>query len=1231
MSSPAFSALLVRLPADKGDSLRESPNKVSLAGGVRFELEPLFRAPAGPPGQLGLTQAEGYEWYLARPVGKIDGAHPWELAHASVQQRLWMSGANYVFVEPDLIQVWECQTPPATTEHLAAAATESACSFHDQMRSLPSVAGHFAWHLDDDRAQLRAARIAAGPLDPNRVVRIAHLDTGYDPEHDSFPAHLRKDLQRNFMDDQPQADAHDPAAAGFLKNPGHGTATLALLAGNRITATQNGYHFSDFVGGAAEAEIIPVRVGNSVVQLLTSTVAAGIHYAAELCANPATEVHVLSMSMGGVASAAWADAVNLAYEAGIVLVTASGNNFSAGFFGFPTHFIVYPARFRRVLAACGVMANRAAYYDLPFHTLQGNWGPHSKMATALSAYTPNTCWAKLGCQHLVNMDSEGTSTATPQIAAAAALYLQKHASILFDRAGYPEPWMRVEAVRKALFSTADNSADGGSIEKLGNGILQAARAIAQLPAPAISLQKTSSDTATFPFLKVLAGVGLAASPQADAMLALEATQLTHQWNRQDAPSPLEEAMMDPDLPPESVSDSQKAKFLEGLINHPYASKQLRERATQVRQTLVSTSSPAPKSRTTKPQRALSVAPPLPTSPFLPPTPAFRTLRGFAVDPSLSTDLDTAAISEIQFRVPWETLALGPVGEYVEVIDVDPASGCLYEPVNLDDPNLLAQSGLAPSEGTPQFHQQMVYAVSTLTIRNFERALGRRTLWRPGPSPDKTNPKNDSVFVPRLRIYPHALREANAYYSPSKIALLFGYFNAQDHPEIDTTAGMVFTCLSHDVVAHETTHALLDGMHRRFLNATNPDVLAFHEAFADVVALFQHFTFPEILRHEIANTRGNIRTEENLLGQLAVQFGFATGLRQSLRDAIGSKDKDTGKWTPHKPDASQYTNTIESHDRGGILVAAVFDAFLSIYQRRTSDLLRIATGGTGVLQPGAIHPDLVARLAAEAAKSAQHVLTMCIRALDYCPPVDITFGEYLRAIITADIDLVRDDDLNYRVAFVEAFRRRGIYPRDLQTLSVESLTWRGPQNDELRPSKKLESGIEGLRSYAQKYLYPSTGKDVIESRERLFQLERAMRRDLHGWLKEHLTTADEGPSDARFLGIDPHSPFEVHTARFALRTGPDGNIDSQIVVGLLQSASELIDADNPAAGSMPFEGGCSIVADLLACNVRYCIRKNLASRTRLSRQREFQEVRLASPRSTYFGQQNEPFAALHRGL
>jgi len=106
--------------------------------------------------------------------------------------------------------------------------------------------------------------------------------------------------------------------------------------------------------------------------------------------------------------------------------------------------------------------------------------------------------------------------------------------------------------------------------------------------------------------------------------------------------------------------------------------------------------------------------------------------------------------------------------------------------------------------------------------------------------------------------------------------------------------------------------------------------------------------------------------------------------------------------------------MEPHARGSILVAAVFDAFLTIYKSRTADLLRIATGGSGVLPQGQLHPDLVNRLADEAAKTAQHVLTICIRALDYCPPVDVYFGDYLRAVITSDYDLVRDDDLSYRV-------------------------------------------------------------------------------------------------------------------------------------------------------------------------------------------------------------------------
>ena len=64
-----------------------------------------------------------------------------------------------------------------------------------------------------------------------------------------------------------------------------------------------------------------------------------------------------------------------------------------------------------------------------------------------------------------------------------------------------------------------------------------------------------------------------------------------------------------------------------------------------------------------------------------------------------------------------------------------------------------------------------------------------------------------------------------------------------------------------MVAHETTHALLDGLDRRFIEPTNPDVLAFHEAFGDIVALFQHFTLREAaILDQIHKTSGDLGQE-----------------------------------------------------------------------------------------------------------------------------------------------------------------------------------------------------------------------------------------------------------------------------------------------------------------------------------------------------------------------------------
>ena len=663
-------------------------------------------------------------------------------------------------------------------------------------------------------------------------------------------------------------------------------------------------------------------------------------------------------------------------------------------------------------------------------------------------------------------------------------------------------------------------------------------------------------------------------------------------------------------------------------------------------------------------------PKFPVAPPDPPPP-FRRLRTYAFDPSLATQLDTAGINEVTLNVRWENppppdaredpergMTKGPVGEYLEVIDYDPASDCYYAPVDLNDPGLLAQDGLPPSEGNPQFHQQMVYAVAMTTIKNFERALGRLALWAPR-FVEVADGDWRSLFVRRLRIYPHALRQANAYYSPQKKALLFGYFPADaSDPAGHMPGGTVFTCLSHDVVVHETTHALLDGIHRRYIEASNPDALAFHEAFADVCALFQHFSFPDVLRHQIGKTRGDL-ARQNILGELAQQFGRARGNRGALRSAIGREDPKTKQWEPHKPKAGEYRKTTKPHERGSHLVAAVFEAFVSIYKARVADLLRMATGGSGVLPEGQLQPDLLNRLSGEAAKASQHVLNMCIRALDYCPPIDPTFGEYLRALITADYDLVPNDKHSYRVAMVEAFRRRGIYPNDLRTLSEDTLRWHTPTPDE-------EKSITGLLPDPAEFRRLIPDWDMDSDRRRVFGEIQKVQGDFKVRLAKQLTGADEGVW--KLLGLSKRAQrgkFEVHSMRPARRQGPDGQSIVELVVEVTQRVPIFFGADGPPGpdgkpmrltdeevwhrgkdyvalverpkhiydADVWFRGGATLLIDPRSARIRYVIGKGITNRRRLEQQARYAARFGSSLRATYFGavqrlEESEAFAMLH---
>lgn len=1152
MAEPTRLLVELRPGADRGLAAR------------RTNLRPLFeRAPAA---ELGVAAEP--RWYVADLPAEAPS--PWDAAHSRLAAAMGLAPEDLVYAEPDLPQRFLTANEVGGGDQPFAIGT--GCQPDGQTTKGGRVAGPgFGWHLGDAFTRLARARAAVTFSEPR--TRIAHIDTGYDPSHLSRPANVLRDLEHNFVraDGQPN-DASDPNRRHLLDQSGHGTGTLSILAGAAVPASGG-----QPLGGAPDAAVVPLRIANSVILFWTSVFARALDYATT------HQCDVVSISMGGLPSRAWNDAVARAYEAGVCIVAASGDCLPGG---VPTHNVVYPARYRRVIAACGVMADGAPYYHLTTG-IQGSWGPASAMTAAVSAYSPNIPWARIGCAETVDEDGEGTSASTPQIAAAVALWYERYKPLL------PRDWRRVEAVRHALFASAV-APSAKRAKYLGRGILDAEAALAVTPL--LNLPKTPRDADSFAFLRVITGLGVAAATARQRMFDLE---LTQRWLVNPA---LQEAVPDPEA---EVSREALRVFLDAAIADEGASQRLRRHLME-RYALVFAGAAVPV------PASLAPLPPPPLASMPLPAPPARRLRVYAVDPSLTTRLATAEVGEAVLHVRWEALEPGPVGEYVEVCEEEPlAGGAAVEAVDLDHPFLLAQDGLAPAEGDPRFHQQMVYAVAMSTIGHFERALGRPVLWRPRINPEKE--ADDSQFVRRLRIRPHALRQANAFYSPHEVGLLFGSFEAGADDLGDQVPGSeVYTCLSHDIVAHETTHAILDGLHRRFNEPTNRDTLALHEGFADLVALLQHFTLPEILAAEIRRTRGDLRAE-SLLGQLAVQFGRAISGRGALRSAIGRLD-EKGRWQRLEPDPAAYRTVESPHARGAILVAAVFDAYLAIYESRTVDLLRLATGGTGVLPDGAIHPDLVTRLAAEAAKTAGHVLGLVIRAVDYLPAVDVTFGEFLRGLITADFDLVPEDRYGYRVAFVEAFRRRGIHPEGVRTLSVDTLRWSGIRLS--KGSRRLTGLVKSLQTYADDCQY-------LPSRERLFRRSRKERFKLHARLSE-LFAEDRRFADE--LGLDPERSFEVHAVQAASRRRPDGPEVPQVIVALTQSRRIEVPG---VAEPRVFRGGSTLVVDLVGSAIQYAIVKDVRSAAREARTREYLAAALADPlRALLMEPGREPFSALH---
>ena len=464
-----------------------------------------------------------------------------------------------------------------------------------------------------------------------------------------------------------------------------------------------------------------MRIADWVVRLTTSTMVQGIDYAR------AKGAQVLSMSMGGLTSSALVDAVNLAYDHGVVMVTAAGNNFA----GVPSpKSIVFPARYQRVLAACGVMARRPRLCRAELRHHAGQLWPgrededgarrlHAERAVGGDRLRRSR---RHGRRRHLCRDAADRRCRSTLARRALGRREELFAAVDAHRGGPVRAVFQGAAKSTAKMGTAE------TLEKIGQGVVKADAALAVMPRPESQLRKLPPAEDSWPWLDLVFGGGVslaaagAAAQQRRRMLALELTQMAQRVASVDA------AIADPGEDPANISPAARNRYLEAALDEGNPSKPLRDRAGDVAGK-AGRSVQGRRRRPLRPRRSSASRARCRRR-----TAGCASTRSIRRWPSGSI---RCPVHEATLTVPWddqpstaEPLRPGPVGEYLEVVDIDPASNRVYDPVDLNDKMLLAQDGLPPSEGNPQFHQQMVYAVAMTTIGHFERALGRRALWAP---------------------------------------------------------------------------------------------------------------------------------------------------------------------------------------------------------------------------------------------------------------------------------------------------------------------------------------------------------------------------------------------------------------------------------------------------------------------------------------------------------------------
>jgi len=232
-------------------------------------------------------------------------------------------------------------------------------------------------------------------------------------------------------------------------------------------------------------------------------------------------------------------------------------------------------------------------------------------------------------------------------------------------------------------------------------------------------------------------------------------------------------------------------------------------------------------------------------------------------------------------------------------------------------------------------------------------------------------------------------------------------------------------------------------------------------------------------------------------------------------------------------------------------------------------------------------------------------------------MDMQFGDFLRALITADSDLVPDDPHGYRAALIKACRLRGIIPERVRSYSEEALRWCGP--DEI--GRPLPPPCEALDYRIIRW------RDAQSRADAEAQIERHNAKALH----------DYATANAEVLGLDPDPArkIEAHSFHPIHRISPDGQLVINFVAEFLQQRTAPVAPSVPNSPTFTYRGGSTVIFGE-EHEVRYVIEKSITNRSRLLKQQGFHLRQLEAPAgAAYVAPQQVPsqvnFQLVHRGV